>query len=97
MKRMYWHTAGLAFIACLFMLALTSCATPPTPQIVTREVKVPVAVPCVDKAAIPPEPATVAIPLTDARQAADIAASQALKYHSWGKELYALIVPACTR
>jgi len=83
--------------ALVLALALSSCATPPAPQIVTKEVKVPVPVACVNKAAVPIEPDAVVIPLTDARLAADIAASQALKYKAWGRELYALIVPACTK
>ena len=78
-------------------IALTSCASVPEPRIITKEVKIPISAPCVDSTAIPSEPQEVTLPLTDARQAADIAASQALKYHSWGRELYALIVPACTR
>jgi len=81
----------------IMSLALASCATPPAPRIVTKEVKVPIAVACVDKSLLPEMPGAVAIPLTDARKAADIAASQALKYKAWGMELYALIVPACTK
>lgn len=81
----------------ILALALASCATPPAPQIVTKEVKVPVPVACVDKALIPPEPEAVLLPLADARQAADIAAAQALKYKAYARELYALIVPACTQ
>ena len=83
-----------------FVLALTlaSCAARvPAPKIVTKEVRVPVPVACVDMSAIPTMPEAVVLPLTDARKAADISASQALKYKAWGQELYALIVPACTR
>jgi uncharacterized lipoprotein YajG len=78
-------------IACAL---LGGCATP-APQIITKTVYVPVAVACVDPKAIPAEPAAVALPLNDARLAADIAASQALAYHAWGRELLALIQP-CT-
>ena len=81
----------------IMAIALASCATTPAPRIVTKEVRVPVAVACVDKSLLPAMPGAVALPLTDARKAADIAASQALKYKSWGMELYALIVPACTK
>jgi hypothetical protein len=84
----------LLTLATLF--ALSACATVPEPRIVTKEVKVPVAVRCVDPASVPAEPATVAMP-TDARQAADTAASQAQLLRKWGRELYALIVPSCTR
>jgi hypothetical protein len=77
------------------LAALASCATP-APQIVTKEVKVPVPTACVDKSLIPAEPEAVALSLSDARLAADIAASQALKYHAWGRELLALIGP-CTK
>lgn len=79
------------------LVILNGCSSiTPTPQIVTKEVRVPVPVACIDKALIPAEPDAVALPLTDARLAADIAASQALKYHAWGRELFALIQP-CTK
>lgn len=80
------------------LLALSGCATvpPAEPRIITQVVKEPVAVACIDKSLIPAEPEAVALPLSDARLAADIAASQALKYHAWGRELFALIQP-CTK
>ena len=85
----------MRYIPTVIALALTSCATP-APQIITKEIKEPVPVACVDKSLIPAEPDAVALPLNDARLAADIAASQALKYHAWGRELLALIGP-CTK
>jgi len=81
--------------ACVSCIALSACATP-APQIVTKTVEIPVPTACVDKSLIPAEPEAVALPLSDARLAADIAASQALKYHAWGRELLALIGP-CTK
>jgi len=83
-------------LALASFLALTGCATTPTPKIEIRETKVPVPVRCVDPAKIPKEPAEVALSL-DARQAADQGGSQSKLLRAWGRELYALIVPACTK
>lgn len=84
------HTLRKA--ACVSCITLSACTTP-APQIITKEVRVPVPVACVDRSLIPAEPEAVILPLTDARLAADIAASQALKYHAWGRELLALVGP----
>lgn len=86
-------SAGRSVAICICCI-LTACATP-APQIVTKEVRIPVAIACVDRTAIPVEPVSVALPL-DARLAADIAAAQALSYKAWGRSLYALIQP-CTK
>lgn len=76
------------------LLALSACASVPCPppKEVIRVEKVPVAVACIDPAAIPPEPGAVQLPL-DARLAADLAASQAGALRIWGRSLLALIGP----
>ena len=77
-------------------IALASCApTCPPPKVVTQVVKEPVAVACIDASTIPAEPGTLVLP-SDARLAADIAASQAKELRAWGRELAALIGP-CTK
>lgn len=84
-------------VTIISALVLASCATvpPPEPQIVTKDIYVPVPVKCIDPASIPPEPGTVALPI-DARLAADMAASQAKELRVWGRSLMALIGP-CTK
>jgi len=86
----------LVLFACALACAnfLSACATVPAPKIVTREVLTPVPVRCIDPALIPAEPGAIALP-SDARLAADTAASQALKLRGWGRQLMALISP-CT-
>lgn len=86
------------YVFSMAIASLSACAAvpPPETQIVIRELKIPVPVACVDPASVPIEPGAVILPLNDARGAADIAASQALKYKAYARELYALIVPACT-
>lgn len=100
LKQPRGHSMKRAFhkAACASAMLLSACATvpPPEPQIVIRELKIPVPVACVDPASVPIEPGSLVLPLNDARAAADIAASQALKYKAYARELYALIVPACT-
>lgn len=82
-------------LSCVALI-LSGCATTcPPPKIETREIKIPVAVACVDPSAIPPEPGTVQLPL-DARLAADIAAAQAKDLRVWGRKLLALVGP-CTK
>ena len=84
-------------------LLLTGCATTqvPTPklgiQVVYRDVKVPVPVACVDRAAIPAEPARIAGKLTgDARRDLDTTAASAVRLRAWGVELSALLL-ACAK
>ena len=81
-------------IACLVVLA--ACQTAQAPKIVMQTLKVPVPTACIDPASIPAKPAAVMLP-TDARQAAAMAAAQALAYSGWGDELIALIRPCTTR
>lgn len=82
-------------------LLLASCATTQDPapkpgiQVVYRDVKVPVAVACVDRAAIPAEPARIAGKLTgDARRDLDTVGANAIRLRAWGVELSALLL-AC--
>ena len=83
-------------LVILAACALAGCATTPAPKIVTRDVFIPTPVRCVDPAKIPSEPAETALSI-DARQAADQASRQAKLLRAWGRELRALIVPACTK
>lgn len=90
-----------AIVAAL--LALSACATtqaePPNPGIEVRyqQVKVPYAVPCVDRAKIPAEPPRVTGKLTgDARRDLDTVGASALRLRSWGVQLAALLV-GCTK
>jgi len=83
-------------LAIASFLALTGCATTLAPKIVTRDVFIPTPQRCVDPAKIPNEPAETVLSI-DARQAADQASRQAKLLRAWGRELRALIVPACTK
>lgn len=84
-------------------LLLAGCATTqdraPKPgiQVVYRDVKVPVLVACVDRAAIPAEPARIAGKLTgDARRDLDTVGANAIRLRAWGVELSALLL-ACAK
>jgi hypothetical protein len=88
---------AIAFAA----LALAGCATTraaePAVEVRTVEVRVPVAVRCVDPADVPAEPAQVGSRLSgQAAHDADLLASSAIQLRQWGRELRALITP-CMR
>lgn len=94
--RAIWYGMGLAFVVCLFVFALVSCApTCPPPKVVTQVVKEPVAVACIDPASVKPEPGTIQLS-ADARIAADQAAGQAITLRAYIHELLALMEP-CTK
>ena len=77
-------------VALVGLLLLGACAHTP------REVRVPVAVPCVDAADIPPEvPPTGALP-EDVRIAADLLGAKVLELRGTDRELRGLL-RGCTR
>ena len=93
----------IVLLVLLVMLALAGCATTQAPapkpgiQVVYRDVKVPVAVACVDRAKIPDEPARIAGKLTgDARRDLDTVGANAIRLRAWGVELSALVL-ACAK
>lgn len=82
--------------ACVSSILLSACAPNcPPPKVQIQVEKVPIATRCIDPALLPPEPATIAMPI-DARLAADLAASQAKDLRKWGRALMALIGPCTT-
>ena len=77
-------------------LALAACQTAGSGAQV-RTVQVPTPVPCVDPAAIPPEPSEVGDQFNgDAKHDLQVLAPSAQAVRKWGQELRALIVPGCT-
>lgn len=84
------------------LLCLSACGTvpvtPPKPtvQVVYQRVEVPVAVPCVEKSKIPPEPEKVAGKLTgDAKRDLDTVAASATRLRAWGVTMAAILI-GCT-
>ena len=77
-------------------IALGACQTVGSGAEV-RTVQVPTPVPCVDLAAIPPEPPQVGDQFNgDAKHDLQVLAPSAQALRKWGQELRALIVPGCT-
>ena len=85
----------------LASLLLAGCAhTPSEPGIDVRTVTVekPVAVACIDREAVPREPAQVGSKLNgNAAHDADLLAGSALTLRQWGRELRALITPCIAK
>lgn len=80
----------------MLCLPAAMCDTP-EPGIRVETVSVPTPVPCVDEADVPAEPAQVGDQFNgDAQHDLGILAPNALELRKWGRELHALIVPACT-
>lgn len=81
--------------AALGPISLAGCATPSAPPAVEvriQRVEVPIAVACIDKAAIPAEPEKVAGRLTgNASQDLDLVSASALRLRVWGRELRAML------
>lgn len=79
---------------------LSACATTPTtPAVEIRTVTVekPVPVACVDRSAVPAEPAKVGGRLNgQAAHDVDVLAASTIQLRQWGRELRALITP-CTK
>jgi hypothetical protein len=89
-------------LALISLVSLSACATapvvPPKPavQVVYQTVNVPVAVPCVEKSKIPPEPEKVAGKLTgDAKRDLDTVAASATRLRAWGQVLSSILI-GCT-
>jgi starvation-inducible outer membrane lipoprotein len=81
-------------IATLLLLAGCShtAAPPPAVEIRTIEILKPVAVACIDKSAMPTEPAKIGGKLTgDARRDLDLVAAHALRLRSWGRAMAAML------
>lgn len=76
-------------------LNTTGCASttpPPAVEVRVQRVEIPVAVACIDKAAIPAEPEKIAGRLTgNASQDLDLVSASALRLRSWGRELRAML------
>lgn len=86
---MRWTVLPLAGL----LAACASTTPPPAVEIRTQRVEIPVSVPCLDKASIPPEPAKIGNSLTgDARRDLDLVAASALDLRSWGRALRAMMV-----
>ena len=85
----------------LASLLLAGCAhTPSEPGIDVRTVTVekPVSVACIDRDAVPGEPAQVGSKLNgNAAHDADLLAGSALTLRQWGRELRALITPCIAK
>lgn len=76
-------------------IALGACQTV-GPGAEVRTVHVSTPVPCVDPAAIPPEPPQVGDEFNgDAKHDLQVLAPSAQALRKWGRELRALIVPGC--
>lgn len=80
------------------LLTLSACATAPCEPRLSPGVPYPVPTPvaCVDASKVPVEPATITLD-PDARIGEEQAAKQANDLRIWGRSLYALIIPGCTR
>ena len=91
-------TATCKKIALSFTCALAGCATTQTPapkpgvQVIYRDVKIPVSVPCVLAKDIPTEPERVTGKLTgDPRRDLDTISANAIRLRSWGRVMYAML------
>lgn len=80
----------LLFLPVVLLTLPAAMCEGPQPGIEVRTVQVPVPVPCMDKADIPAEPATVGERLTgDKAKDFDILAPSALQLRAWGRKLHA--------
>ena len=83
--------------AVLLFVLLAGCAQTPPPkpgiQVIYRDVKIPVAVPCVAAKDVPTEPSKIAGKLTgDARRDLDTISANAIRLRSWGRVMSAMLL-----